>query len=101
MTTKNKKPEEPIEFNAWWCSTCSTGELTVESLREHLRVAHSLDLKGLKGQQELLVHLDSSKWFQSDYRVTIKDPDGKEVILVHSQRCARRGMDAQMWADPE
>ena len=102
--TKNKQTDEPLAFNAWWCATCIPQgviqEMTLEEMRAHLREAHHIDMSTVKGSKSLTAHVDASKWFQSDYHIVVKDPAGKEIQLHNSVRCARRGFDAQMWADP-
>ena len=75
--------------------------MTVEALRDHLATKHRIVLAGLKGSKSLTCHVDASKWFQSDYNITVKDPDGKEVLLHQAVRCARRGEDAQIWSGGE
>jgi len=89
------KPEKLPEFGTFFsCPTCQAGFRGSDEFKKHLAEKHGI--RELKGSKQLTMHVDASRWFSSDYVLTISGLTfGMHVCLQ------RTGLNAQMWADHE
>jgi hypothetical protein len=91
-----KKPEEQKEeqgYDIWICKVCDgEPEFTHADMMKHMHEVHHIDTKKTKAQSRMLSHLDSTKWFQSTYEVTVKD-----MKFMHEIRTMRSPEDMMMW----
>ncbi len=88
--SNRKKPKEVKPFNAWWCETCKSDEMSHAQMMSHLKEKHGLDTNGLKCHKKRLSHIDGDTWFSSQYEVSI---DG---IVLTNETMSRRSMDDPM-----
>ncbi len=65
-------------FNRWKCLECEDQpEFEHADMMKHLQEVHQIDLKTAKGTRQMVMHLDGSNWYQSDYKIEI---DGKKFM---------------------
>lgn len=88
---KSKKQKEVKPFDTWWCETCKTNELTKAEMAAHLKDSHGLDVKGLKCNKSMLMHMDGDTWHQSSYKITVQS--GDKTIELRNEVLANRAKD--------
>jgi len=74
---KDRKDWEHLSknpVNNFVCRTCDPTGKTVYTQTEftqHLREAHKIDPVKMKARRQMMMHLDGSYWFQSQYHWTV------------------------------
>jgi len=79
------------EFNIWKCLACEgQPEFEHQQFIEHLEQVHGVlkDAKGIKGERDMRMHLDSQEYFESTYEWTIND-----LKFMQYVRCQRASDD--------
>jgi hypothetical protein len=88
---KRKRGEPVREF---YCETCKQEKcMNLEELKEHLVNLHGIDIGKVKGTREMTMHMDGSKFYQSNYLWTFGEVKVTEVVSA-----TRVGEDRKMWA---
>ncbi len=64
MSKKTKKPTLVETWNTWTCSEWSM-DMNFDEFKTHLKEVHQIN--ETSGKKSMLMHLDGSKWFQSNY----------------------------------
>lgn len=77
-----KSPKPPVEpSEEWWCASCAEQEpRAVASLLEHLSGAHGI-APPIKGNKQLMLHLDEADRYTSSYEWTIGDVKVQQTIV--------------------
>jgi hypothetical protein len=91
--------EDPSNnFHVWRCETCKDQpEFTrFKMFRDHLEHTHQVPVKTAKVTQQMLSHIDGTKWYQTNYSCKVVD---MEVTYTEAIRQERTGEDAMMWMD--
>lgn len=89
-TTERRKVEYT---NHWWCNTCKIeAPMTHLEAVNHLRVFHKLGDK-IPATRNLILHLDGSDYFSSQYEVIVTGPKGERIVLQNSVTSPRRKDD--------
>lgn len=69
-----QKEEEAESYNLFRCDQCSDhAEMVFEEFKHHLFSVHSLKADQLKGKKQMIMHMDSTKWFSSTYKWTLEN----------------------------
>jgi len=93
MPKKTKKKEPVEEFNRWHCHECDE-TFDFQPFKQHLTEKHGIT--EMKGNRSMVMHVDGSDWFQSNYAWTIG-----EKQFTQSARTKRSEEDMMYWGDGE
>lgn len=81
-------------FDAWWCETCQSEEMSRAEAMQHLREKHGVNTEGLKVKRTCLLHLDGREFFASKYQIEIQSQAG--VVVMDNEVQCRRAKDDMM-----
>jgi hypothetical protein len=95
---KKEGEDTRLDYHIWRCDSCSTQpEFTdFATFKAHLDSVHHVPIKTAKVHKEQGMHIDSTKWYQTNYTCHIV---GMNVNYVEAIRQHRTGEDALMWMD--
>jgi hypothetical protein len=76
----------------WSCPNCKdTPEFDHAGMMAHMRDAHGIDTKNTKGTQRMLMHVDGSDFFASDYEWEING------LKFNQSTCNKRDPQSAMY----
>ena len=78
MGNGNKKVEAS---DLWKCETCGSQQMSYAEMKEHLKTAHAMNVDGLKGKRQMLMHMDARDWFSFRWQWTFETLNGPITVL--------------------
>lgn len=81
-------------FGSFWvCTVCKDNpEFEHKDMMQHMSAVHNIDVKNTKGRKSMLMHLDGSDYFSSQYEWEI---NGMKFLQT---TCSKRSkQDAMYW----
>ena len=90
--------DKRLSFHAFQCNACKEQPQFdgYPAFGEHLRTVHKIDTTKAKVTQRMGMHLDATKWYQTNYDCQIVDSDVAYTEFVREQRT---GEDAMYWME--
>ncbi len=80
---------------SWTCPQCEGNpEFDHPQMMKHLAEVHQIDPKTTKGTKRMMMHVDGSDFYASQYEWTIG-----EKIFVQNACHKRTGLNKQMWME--
>lgn len=94
LNKKSKMDVKAKSFDVWKCMSCEgEPEFSRGEVAKHALEVHGVDIKTVKFQREMLMHLDGREWFQSNYEWKVDS-----MTLVNYSRSPRAKNDMMRFA---
>lgn len=78
----------------FYCETCKQKDaMTLDAMKEHFRAVHQIDVTKTKGTREMVMHLDGTDFYESNYVWTFGD-----VKMVEATWNPRSKADRALWS---
>ena len=86
------------DFHVWRCETCKDQPefSDFRTFKNHLIAVHQVDANTAKVTKQETMHLDGTKFYQTNYACKII---GSDITYTEVIRQQRTGEDALMWMD--